>query len=286
MIEQPYSGSYLSQYWYTSAFTRSLGLVDHPLVLASVLAAAIAVAPTVHPAVARAPLVLTLLTGIVLTASRTGTGLAAVALAFLMLRKDTPRKERLVMGTAVAAGAVTFGGLLISAGLSDRLSYDNGSSAVRWVAARYVLTHFDDYFLTGLGSGNSRIVATDAGLSTSLESPLWIYTVEFSGLFTLLYFGAIVHLLVRGGTRDGAGNATRIAAALFLISAVSFSSLATRSCSGGILWFLIGVGTQLRSDREIGIARVVTPGDERSCLAVDATHTPDTRAGHELRALR
>ena len=241
VITQPFLDQLSQNYWYYTGFTRAIGLTDHPLVLSAILVSCIPLLPTLRPRFLQAPIALLFIVTVVLTASRTGILVATVGILLLVIVGDARRGQRVILALGVAIGGFLYGGALFSQGLSERFADDEGSAAVRGVAARYIFENWQDYFLHGLGTGGSYSAAAAAGLTTSLESPFLMYLVDFSVVATLLYFGTMVAILLMRFKTPRPVPGARLAALACLISVVGFSSLATSTGLGGIIWFLLAI---------------------------------------------
>ncbi|KQQ00914.1 MULTISPECIES: hypothetical protein [unclassified Rathayibacter] len=242
-IPQPFAASYENYYWFTEEFTRALGTTDHPLVLSVLLVAAVALLITVKNSALRTGLAVLFLVAIVLTQSRTGLLLSLVALGFLLLRSRSSLQARLVLllGLLVAGGIYTNSAL--TEGISEKFVDDGGSGAVRGIAIEYVFSRFQDYAVLGLGPGSASRFATEAGLGTSLENPLLIYSIEYGAAFALIYFGAqfLLPLMARRSARSVPG--ARLCALLVLIAVQTFSSVSTSNSLGVVVWALLAIAS-------------------------------------------
>jgi hypothetical protein len=116
---------------------------------------------------------------------------------------------------------------------------DTGSSEARAKALEYFLSRWSDFAVAGQGIGSSYRVAVQAGLQSSFENPTLMYGVDFGILFAVLYFGSMAVLVVRGFRTGNPGLA--LAGIMALVIPQTYSSLATRSAGGIIVWTVLAM---------------------------------------------
>jgi hypothetical protein len=126
------------------------------------------------------------------------------------------------------------------AGVAARVADDTGSSQARALALEYFLSSWSDYAVAGQGIGSSHRVAVQAGLETSFENPLMMYGIDFGLLFAFLYFGSMVVLVLRNGFRNGYPGLA-LAGVMALVIPQTYSSLATRSAAGIVVWTVLAM---------------------------------------------
>jgi hypothetical protein len=180
--------------------------------------------------------------GIVLSQSRTSLALSAVALAVLIFTSSLAPRVR----TTIAVGALVIAGALgassLSAGITERLENDGGSASGRVQAWSNGLPLWPSHLILGEGSGASSQAAVAAGLGTSFESPLLMYSIDYGVIATLLLFVSMLSVVLRRKSRWAvAGAAT--SALLAIISVHAFSSVATLNNTGGILFITLALAS-------------------------------------------
>src|SRR4029453_3852656 len=97
-----------------------------------------------------------------------------------------------------------------------------------------------DYLIAGQGIGASYRVAVQGGLQTSFENPLVMYSIDFGIVFAALYFGCMAFLVLRNAPRHHFRGLT-LAGVLAVGVPQTYSSLATRSAAGIIVWTILAM---------------------------------------------
>ena len=234
-----YEAGFKTQYWFGRDTDRWMGTLDQPLALSL----AISVAAPLVAGLTRAWLqvVLLALMAVAVLISQSRVGLVALAVAavavVLFVRRPVWVKTVLLL---VMAGAVT--ALMASplvTGVMDRVADDTGSTEARGIALEYFLSRWNDFAVAGQGSGSSYRVAVQAGLETSFENPTLMYGVDFGILFSVLYFGSMAVLVLRGMGTGYPG--LTLAGIMALVIPQTYSSLATRSAGGIIIWTVLAM---------------------------------------------
>ena len=245
-----YEDGYAARYWFDPEGTRWMGTLDQPLTLSM---AACVIAPlTVSLRSTWLQMLLLALfgAGVLVSQSRVGVAVMAGVVVFVVLASRKPVILKVLM-------LAVFGGLAslalyasLAEGLLERLGNDNGSAAARGSAFTSFLASWPDYLLTGLGVNSSYRVAEEANLGTSLESSFLMYAVDLGLVFTLLYFGLMLGLVVRN-LWDTFSGGLAVAGLLAVAIPMTYSGLATRSAAATLLWTVVALavaeGTRRRS---------------------------------------
>lgn len=231
---------YAKFYWFSTTYTRALGTTDHPLVLALFLAAAIPLVVTLRSIFLQVGLMALFMTGIFLTEGRVGLLLGSIGVLYVSFRKGMPILVRIGVVFFGAIAALLFLQSPIASGVLSRFQNDGGSTNARSLAISAFLERWQSSFFVGSGPGSSDRVAASSGLATSFESAALIYAIDFGVIFTLLYFLVAVMLVFTSPKSLGGAKWAAVSA---LIMVQGFSSLATPSASGMILWFLVALAS-------------------------------------------
>jgi hypothetical protein len=240
-LAQPFERYIELYWWYGYDEGRGMGLADHPLILG--MASAIAIPLLVNIRRWWLVLLLVLIYGlaILVAQARTSLLLGAAGIVFVLLRVSVPKLVRILMFAAIAVTALIIAGSEISAATSSKIENDTGSGDVRLVALGYFLNNFWDFALSGGGTGASYNVARMAGLSTSVENPLFAYAVDYGLFASICYFvaQAMVVFSRRKWPRSIRGG--MFAGAVAIIGAQTWLSLGTVNYSGGIIWITLAL---------------------------------------------
>jgi hypothetical protein len=234
-----YESGFKTQYWYARNFGRWMGTLDQPLALSLVICVAAPLVAGLKRQWLQALLLALMAVAMVISQSRVGLAALAVAIAVVVLTGRRPvwvKTAMLVVMTG--AGAAIMGSPLI-AGIAARMADDTGSSEARAKALEYFLSRWSDFAVAGQGIGASYRVAVQAGLQSSFENPTLMYGVDFGILFAVLYFGSMAVLVVRGFRTGNPGLA--LAGIMALVIPQTYSSLATRSAGGIIVWTVLAM---------------------------------------------
>lgn len=237
IIAQPFNEQLQGYSWYEDGFVRALGTLDHPLALSLLMTMCIALLPSVRSSVVQVALGIGFLATIFLTESRTGLLLGAVGLVLVMIRRGASTGARLAALAAMAGALLLYVNSTLATGLAEKLVDDTGSANARTLAVQAILGDWTTYAVVGGGSGISFDVARALGLRTSFENPFLMYMVDFGLLATILYFGAMALAMLRPGSRSTPGG--RAAGILVFAAVQTYSSVASSSSAGAILWIAI-----------------------------------------------
>jgi hypothetical protein len=173
--------------------------------------------------------------GLLVTQSRVGVALGALAIPYVAL---SPRL-RLSGRVAVLAAAVTGAGFAVSLGaaasIQARVTNDSGSSSARADALQYFVDHIHEYAWFGQGLNASFSVSDDAGLGTSFESAVLMYSIDLGVVVTLMYFGVMALATARSFGRRAPVGVFGPAAAAFVIPQ-TFSALSGSTAAPVIVW--------------------------------------------------
>jgi len=232
-MPQPYDAALRTYGWYSDDYGRAMGTIEHPLQLVVLFTIATPMLLGLRSAVLRLSLGTLFLVATVLTESRSGLLLVIVAFAVVFLRAAPSPWVRMA-SVLIAVGVV---GFIIGSDATEtvlaKFSDDGGSANARLLGLDWFSANLPHFLVTGAGAGASFVLKTTAA---SLENPVAMYSVDFGALPSLLYFAAMIEVLVaRPGTErlvDGA----RLGAALTLVHVMTFSSIANLGPAAPLLW--------------------------------------------------
>lgn len=277
-VGQPYRLDFYDQYWFASSVAagRMTATLDHPLVLSLLLVASTCAALSLRRIWVQIALCALLVSGVLVTESRTGLALIGLALVFQIVRSNVTTSRRLTLMAVVAVADIALLRSSVSAGVLGRIANDSGSAGARgdaWSIFAHVLPN---YLAVGDGAGSSYGVAAAAGLTTSFESPVIMYTIDFGLVASVAYFGAITTIALSRRCKVPAN--TRLMVICTLAGVLSYSSLATYSAASPIMWFVLGI-----------VALEFSPSARRSGLAAIRADSPQsslTPVNHASAAFR
>jgi hypothetical protein len=174
------------------------------------------------------------------TQSRTGLVMFAIGAIYLVAVSEMRLSGKYLAFVALAGASYLTAGSIIAAGVQDRLVNDTGSTSARSAAWEFFYSHWTDYLLSGNGISSSYLVSRSAGLQTSLESSILMYSVGIGIAFALLYFGVQAIVVLRAGTAGSVKGGT-LAGLVLLIFPQTYSALAAESLAGPLLWVALSV---------------------------------------------
>lgn len=241
---------------------RWMGTFDHPLVLSLFLVVALLLLAGVRSTGVLAVVAPVLLGGMLASQSRVGLAFAAIAVCYLLVRGRAPLAARV----SALVLLVTTSGVALWLGAADafleRLRDDQGSSTARGLALQYFLDHAGEFVWFGRGLNSSFSVSEAAGLDTSFESAVLMYSVDLGMLVAFVYFGLMVWVALRPARRAAVIGVAPAAAAVVVIPQ-TFSALSGTTAAPFVVWFVLALAGfgPLRLER-----RAVSPS-----VAVDAT---------------
>jgi hypothetical protein len=249
-----YSSGYATQYWFNPETDRWMGTLDQPLALSLVVSVAAPLTAGLKNLALKILLLVLMIIGVLISQSRVG--LAAVGISVLVVllfsRHRVWLKATMLVILAGAVIALISSPLIV--GVATRLADDTGSAEARALALEYFLTQWSNYAVAGYGIGSSYRVAVMAGLETSFENPILMYSIDFGIFFAALYFGTMLFLVVRNAGRHSYRGIT-LAGFLAVIVPQTYSSLATRSAAGIVVWTVLAMvviaGDELLQRRRI-----------------------------------
>ncbi|CAD5991110.1 hypothetical protein [Agreia sp. COWG] len=244
ITQQPlvYAKQFESLYWFASKGNRWMGTLDQPLALSFAVCVTTPLLAAITRWYIRVPLIGLMLVGALISQSRLGIVLVLVGAMYVMIASATtwPRRTAGIAATAIGAIALAFSPL--ADGLIGRLQNDTGSTRARELAIDFFASNWSQYFIVGRGVSSSYRVGSAAGLGTSLESSILMYSIDIGIVFAVLYFGAMAYLLVRYARR-GFITGAWLAGAMALIIPNTYSALATRSVAGILVWGVLAMVT-------------------------------------------
>jgi hypothetical protein len=178
-IGQPFESALAQQRWYLFMGSRQMGTTDHPLVLSFVLVAAVALVPAIRRPPVQFVALGVLLTGVLLTQSRTGILLAGVAVFAMLFNSHLSSARKVFLGAATVGATAYVLGSAVASGVLDRFSSDGGSADLRFRAYHDVAARIGEFLFIGGGTGNSFDVAASSGLVTSYENGPLMYAMDY-----------------------------------------------------------------------------------------------------------
>ena len=234
-----YEAGFKTQYWFGRDTDRWMGTLDQPLALSLAISVTAPLVAGLTRAWLQALLLALMAVAVLISQSRVGLAALAVAVVVVVLFVRRPVWVKAVLLLVMAGAATALMASPLVAGVMDRVADDTGSTEARGIALEYFLSRWDDFAVAGQGSGSSYRVAVQAGLETSFENPTLMYGVDFGILFAVLYFGSMAMLVLRGMRTGYPGLA--LAGIMALVIPQTYSSLATRSAGGIIVWTVLAL---------------------------------------------
>lgn len=239
-----YESGFSTQYWFDPAQARWMATLDQPLALSLFICLTAPLLAGVKRRWLQLLLLALMVAGILVTQSRVGLIALAVTVAATVFfaRWRTWVKAAVLLVMAGAAGGVMASPLV--AGVAARVADDSGSAEARGLALEYFLGRWRDYAVAGQGSGASYRLGAQAGLQTSFENPLVMYSVDFGLLFALLYFGSMAALVLGAALTPGLRSrypGLVLAGLMAVVIPQTYSSLATRSAAGILVWTVLAM---------------------------------------------
>lgn len=226
-----------SLYGISTDFARQAVTLDHPLTLALYLTFCVPLTLSFDRATTQFGLVALLIVAQLLTQSRTGLLLSALAAVYVLLRSRTSLLARNVMILTVPVAVLLAASSTLAAGLLVRFENDLGSGALRSTASDYFFDNWQEYLWIGRGVGANYAISEAAGLQSSLESAFYMYALDFGLVTTLAYFGLFLVQIVPRTLKTPHGRVGGGASAILVFIFVQgYSSVATDSAAGVILW--------------------------------------------------
>ena len=230
-----YGNEYADQYWFTDYFNRWMGTMDHPLVLSLFLVIAMYLVAGVRRWWLAVALLALYMSGLLVTQSRVGVALGALAIPYVALSPRLRLSGRLAVLAAAVAGAGFAVSIGAAAAIQARVSNDSGSSQARADALQYFLDHIRNYAWFGQGLNASFSVSDSAGLGTSFESAVLMYSIDLGVVVTLIYFGVMALATARSfGAAAPVGVFGPAVAALVIPQ--TFSALSGSTAAPAIVW--------------------------------------------------
>jgi O-Antigen ligase len=240
-----YRSYFLTNYWFNEVkFDRWMGTIDQPLALSFLVCVAVPLVAGMRQVWLQTPILILMAIGVVITQSRTGVAVVGLGIVYVIVRSRIPGIAKVLSLVAMSVvGYFVFSSSLI-AGVAGRVEFDEGSAAARQDALNYFFNHWLDYFFTGGGISFSYRFAELGGLETSLESAILMYAIDIGVVFSLLYFGVQLVIVLRSALRPGCPGLF-LAGVLAIVIPQTYSSLATNSIAGALLWIVLGMAASL-----------------------------------------
>jgi hypothetical protein len=237
-----YTAEFAGTYWFDPRYDRWMGTFDQPLALSLVVCVVTPLLVGVRQWWLRVPLLALMVTGALVSQSRLGIALVLAAAVYVVIATATTPGRR-ALGLLVTAAAIVAAAFSpLATGVLGRLENDTGSTHARELAVSFFLSDWPDFFVVGQGISSSYRVASAAGLGTSLESSILMYAIDIGIVFAVLYFGAMLYLLIRYRS-SSAVRGVQVAGLLAFIIPMTYSALATRSVAGILVWSILALVT-------------------------------------------
>lgn len=213
----------VTDYWFRGEVPRVMGTLDSPLDLTLLCVIAIPLCAQIERLRTRWLCVGIIFIGMLMTQSRTGVVLAAIGVAFLVLRSNMNLSARL--GTIFASAAVV--ALLffvpndLTSGVQRRFEESTLSTQARELAAQAFWANIRD---AGGGYGSSNWFRLSGETTTSLENGYFMLAFDFGIPLTLFFLTIIVAVGLTGIVRK-APSGTVVSLALGAIFMAAYSGL-------------------------------------------------------------
>lgn len=214
---------------------RWMGTFDHPLVLSLYLVVAIFLLAGVRRAWLATSLMLLFAAGIVVSQSRVGIAFGVVGIVYFVTKARVAVERRLAVLATTALAVAAALQLGAGAAVLARVADDTGSSSARGLALEYFLDHLGDYLWFGRGLNGSFAVSDGAGLKTSFESAVLMYTIDLGLVVALMYFGVMIWTVARCTGRSALPGISGAAAAAVLVPQ-TFSALSGVTAAPMTVW--------------------------------------------------
>lgn len=263
-----YEAGFRTQYWFNPGTDRWMGTLDQPLALSLLISVTAPLVAGLSRNALQSVLLVLMVVGVLITQSRVGILVVALSVAAVVVFAKRRIWVRVVLLAVLSVATWLIMTSPLIEGVVARFEDDTGSAEARARALEYFLARWTDYLIAGQGVGSSYRVAVQGGLQTSFENPLVMYSVDFGIVFAVLYFGAMAILVLRNAGRHHYRGLT-LAGILAVAVCQTYSSLATRSAAGIIVWTVLAM---------VVIAGESVAGQEQE-LAVASVHRPAHVAG-------
>jgi hypothetical protein len=241
LMAQPFLSAAPSAINGTITADRYSATLDRPLALGLLLAAGIPMTAYLRSRITAFLAIFIMVAGISVTQSRIALAGAFVAVAYLFTIGSTSFRERITTLIMAFAGYVFLNVTGITEGVLERIQNDEGSTRARAQALQLFADNWTDFVVSGVGLERNKEYILSQGLISSGESAAICYAIGIGIPLTLLYFGLIAWL-IRHGIRLANYVSPASASAIIVFGSIQFfSSIATESAAGLILWTTIGI---------------------------------------------
>jgi hypothetical protein len=251
---------YMSNYWWTDYLQRSLGTFDSPLDLAAFLTMAIPLTSALRSTPAALLLAGLLTTGVVVSGSRTGVGLAAVAIVWIVFARSSNAIPAILTSLTIVLAAAALLWSPLATTLLGRFGFGGALSTQARVEAlpAGIRLAMED-LVGGHGSGYAYKYSR-----TLLES-----SFEDAYLATAIDFGLLVAVALiviqLWATFSGRGGQLlfRLPGVMVVVWGFSYSSFVSTSTFGTLSWTFIALSaiTAYRSSPSAGPPTLARPLD-------------------------
>lgn len=217
-----------------TTYSRAQGTFDHPLILACFLVLGLCVVSVSNPFWLKWPVVALLLTGIVLSQSRTALILAfAVILTGFLISRG--RRISISLMLSAILGFILWNLPVVQDGISSlmgKIGNDYGSTQARLDSFGYFTNHIYTFLFGANGFTSSFDLKNASVLNSSLENGIlmWLYDL---GIISLLFIilGYTIAVKQQNSYKDF------VAPLSVTVMVISFSSIASSPVTS-LIWFL------------------------------------------------
>ena len=249
-----YRTYFAKTYWFNElVYDRWMGTTDQPLTLSLLICVAVPLVAGIRRLWLQIPLLLIMAIGVIITQSRSGVALVGLGIVYVILTTRVALTSKILALVAMSIAGFVVLSSSLTAGVAGRVAYDQGSAVARGDAFGLFFDNWLDYFFTGGGIGFSYRFADLGGLTTSLESSIMMYAIDIGVVFSLLYFGTQLVIVLRSAGKPGCPGVF-LAGLMVLIIPQTYSALATGSLAGVLLWTVLAMAAALGTNSAMASA--------------------------------
>ncbi|GGL02326.1 O-antigen ligase [Curtobacterium luteum] len=278
-VPQPWLSTLEGLRWWTTDFDRMLGTFDHPLVAALWMSAAVPLTATLGAAWARIALPVLLVVAVALTGSRFALLAAVLAVVVLIFRSRVGAVGKVAALGAAAIGLAIFLGSAAGSIVNDRLEDDGGSSSARFKTIGLAVEQWRETAVIGRGFGASEQVTRNALIGNTFENPFLMFSIDFGLVAAVLFFAALIGLVVARRAGPVPVPGARLAAALTLLTLIGFNSLSTNTPIGLLLFLLLAIVPGARARAGAGAGAGAERPEDHPVTALPTGTAPRSTVG-------
>ncbi|MBG0738337.1 hypothetical protein IV500_02685 [Paeniglutamicibacter antarcticus] len=267
-----YEAGFKTQFWFNPETKRWMGTFDQPLALSLVACALTPMVAGIRRLYIAIPLLALLVTAVLISQSRVGTGVVIASILYAVLFSRHKGSVKVAVVAAMGIGTYFLLMTPLVAGVLARVADDTGSAEARNQAYGVFFRDWSKYLFTGEGLTASYGVADFAGLQTSFESSIIMYAVDIGIVFAVLYFGALLVVVLQSAGRHSVPGLT-LAGLLVVLIPQTYSGVATRSVAGIVIWTIVAMAAaaaQTAADAGSAQRPTAAAGPGRTAVLVPA----------------